>query len=209
MTKNYLWTKLGARLRFIKSHAGSPFNWIFLPGGPGLGSESLQDLVDILDLPGTIWLMDLPGDGSNIRHGYSDSFENYAEALLEAVDSFDQVILVGHSSGGMYALSQPLLEEKLTGLVLIDSAPNHSWQTCLATMFQNSPLPELEKAEKIHNQNPGNASLKALTIAAAPYFFLDTSLSRGIKLLQSLPYNFNTFDWSDKNFDSTLSLIHI
>lgn len=209
MPKNYLWTRSGARLQFVKSHEGTPINWIFLPGGPGLGSESLQDLVDCLNLPGTIWLMDLPGDGSNVGSHPADSFQNWAEALLDAVSAFDQVILIGHSSGGMYALSQPLLEQKLKGLILIDSAPDISWHVCLEKMFQNTPLPEFERLDAIHRQNPTNSTLKDLTVAAAPYFFSKAALSRGISLLESLPYNVKSFDWSDKNFDPTYKALWI
>lgn len=35
----------GARLQFIKSSGDEPLNWVFLPGGPGLGSESLYPLI--------------------------------------------------------------------------------------------------------------------------------------------------------------------
>ncbi|EUA07894.1 hypothetical protein I545_6382 [Mycobacterium kansasii 662] len=42
-------------------------NWLFLPGGPGIGSESLHELVDTVDVPGCSWMVDLPGDGSNVN----------------------------------------------------------------------------------------------------------------------------------------------
>ena len=45
-----------------------PWNWLFVPGGPGVGSESLAGLVAAVRPPGTCWLVDLPGDGSNRGH---------------------------------------------------------------------------------------------------------------------------------------------
>ena len=58
------WTPSGVRLRRRTQRPG-PLNWLFLPGGPGIGSESLHELVDSAELPGSTWLVDLPGDGSN------------------------------------------------------------------------------------------------------------------------------------------------
>ena len=119
MKKNYLWTKLGARLTWINSRPGGIYHWIFLPGGPGLGSESLIDLTQCLKLPGTVWHLDLPGDGSNITRNNQLSFSKWSEALIEAVSLFDNVILAAHSTGGMYALATSLLEKKTQRVSLI------------------------------------------------------------------------------------------
>ncbi|MEY9872030.1 pimeloyl-ACP methyl ester carboxylesterase [Streptacidiphilus sp. MAP12-33] len=58
------WTSSGVRLRRASLSPGR-WNWLLVPGGPGLGSESLAGLVDPEAMPGTVWLVDLPGDGSN------------------------------------------------------------------------------------------------------------------------------------------------
>src|SRR5690242_16517022 len=103
----YLWTTLKARLQLISSRPGANFNWLFLPGGPGLGSESLQTLTNTLKLPGTTWHVDLPGDGSNHTDCDEESFSHWSKALLEVVDTLNNVILVAHSTGGMYVLATP------------------------------------------------------------------------------------------------------
>ncbi|MBA3488707.1 MAG: hypothetical protein H0T78_04040, partial [Longispora sp.] len=59
-----LWTRSGVRLTLAFSKPGR-WNWLFVPGGPGTGSESLSSLVRMVSLPGSGWLVDLPGDGSN------------------------------------------------------------------------------------------------------------------------------------------------
>lgn len=202
MLKNYLWNQFGARFQFIKSQNGEPLNWLFLPGGPGLGSESLYQLTQSLNLPGTLWHLDLPGDGSNITANNTESFQNWAKALIEAIQTLDHVILVGHSTGGMYALSLPSLEKKLRGLVLMNSAPNASWQINFQKVMNASPIPQLEALAKIHEQNPSQSTLKELTVASAPYLFTKKGLKEGIALLQSLPYNYETVSWSEKFFDS-------
>jgi pimeloyl-ACP methyl ester carboxylesterase len=111
---SYLRAKLESRLKRVRSSGKKKLNWIFLPGGPGLGSETIAPLTSILKLPGTIWHLDLPGDGSNLR----GSFKNWKPALLEAVQALDNVILVGHSTGGMLALATPELQYLLKGLIL-------------------------------------------------------------------------------------------
>ncbi len=192
----------GARLQFIKFKAGASLNWLFLPGGPGLGSESLSDLTKCLNLEGKLWHLDLPGDGSNITSNNAESFQNWEKALIEAVDSLENVILVAHSTGGMYALSLPLLEKKLKGLVLMDSSPDTSWQINFVKMMEKTPILETEKLNDFYRQNPNNENLKELTIASAPYFFTKKGLRKGISLLQSLPFNYEACQWSEINFDS-------
>lgn len=83
MKKKYLWTNLKARLQYIRTESGGNYNWLFLPGGPGLGSESLTNLTQMLQLPGNIWHVDLPGDGSNLTTDDSQYFSHWPQALIE------------------------------------------------------------------------------------------------------------------------------
>lgn len=48
MEKSYLWTKRQARLRYMGSTPRGNYNWLFLPDGPWLGSESLSGLSQLL-----------------------------------------------------------------------------------------------------------------------------------------------------------------
>jgi pimeloyl-ACP methyl ester carboxylesterase len=201
MKKNYLWTKLKARLQLIRTTPIADYNWIFLPGGPGLGSESLNTLTQLLNLPGAMWNLDLPGDGSNLTSDDSQYFSKWSEALAESVNALDNVILVAHSTGGMYALATPALEKILTGLVLMDSAPDASWQQFFMEVVKQRPMPEAEDLHKCYAENPNNELLKKLTILSAPYLFTKTGLKKDISFLESLPYNFRTYEWSAQHFD--------
>lgn len=66
--KQYLWTKDGGRLQFQSYSKQSEINWLFIPGGPGLGSAALNGLTEVLknNIPGTLWHFDFPNDGSNV-----------------------------------------------------------------------------------------------------------------------------------------------
>lgn len=202
MKKNYLWTTSKSRLQMIKTEAGKNYHWLFLPGGPGLGSESLTELSQMLSLPGTIWHLDLPGDGSNTSD--SACFSQWSRGLVEAVNALDNVILVAHSTGGMYALATPELEHALTGLVLIDSAPDASWQIKFNDYIKQHPLAEIETLQNKYIKQPSNETLKKLTVASVPYLFTTTGLKKGIALLESLTsFNFKSCDWSAQHFDSS------
>lgn len=198
---SYLWTHLKARLRLISSTAGANFNWLFLPGGPGLGSESLQTLTRILTLPGKTWHVDLPGDGSNHTSNDTESFSQWSQALVEVVDTLNNVILVAHSTGGMYVLATPKLEKKILGLILMDSAPNASWQNELVRYIQFHPTKETKKFQEQYFKKPSNLLLKKITLASAPYAFTKKGLQAGVLLLKKLPFNYKTYEWSAKYFD--------
>lgn len=203
MKKNYLWTQLKARLLLVNTSTESKLNWLFLPGGPGLGSESLAPLTQILNLPGRTWHLDLPGDGSNLTEDNSLFFSYWQAALIEAVGALDQVILVAHSTGGMYALSTPELEKMLTGLVLMDSAPSAEWQGLFMNYVQEHTIPEFDNLHKIYADNPNNSVLKKLTLLSTPYLFTQPGLEKDISFFHSLPYNFESCEWSAAHFDST------
>ncbi len=81
-------TTHGVRLRRARRTPGR-WNWLFFPGGPGIGSESLQELVDVADCPGTSWLVDLLGDGSNVAApgAPADPYPLWPQVLLEAVNA--------------------------------------------------------------------------------------------------------------------------
>lgn len=203
MLKTLFWTQSQARLQLIHSLEEGDLNWLFLPGGPGLGSESLLPLLKILQLPGKLWLLDLPGDGSNTTEDNSESFKSWPVALIEAARSFDRVVLVAHSTGGMYALSLPELEKYLEGLVILDSAPDATWQILFAEVIKKQPVPGLQALQENYEKDPSNKTLKALTLASAPYLFTKKGKISGIELLRSLPYNYETCQWSEKHFDRT------
>jgi len=197
MNDTLFWTPSGARLRCVHSHGDASCNWLFLPGGPGLGSESLAGLIDLLRLPGKLWAVDFPGDGSNISANFSD----WQPALIEAVQALNQVILVAHSSGGMFALATPALEAHLSGLILMDSAPDASWQQAFMQYVQTHPLPDLERLQKNHLEKPSNHSLKALTLACLPWFSTEKGQDSTLKLFQSLPFNSQSHQWAERHFD--------
>lgn len=199
MKKSFLYTESGARLQLVRAYEGHGYNWLFLPGGPGLGSEYLSFLFSILQLPGNLWRVDLPGDGSNI--GNEKMIAQWPQALLEAADAFESVIFVGHSRGGMFLLALPELEKKLCGLVLMSAAPDRTWMDRFASQISDVQTPE----EQRYIQSPNNETLKKFILAGTPLMFTKEYLEKGRKTLEGLPYNTQAIEWTQQNFDPTYS----
>lgn len=207
MKKHYLWTNLKARLLLVsaKNRAAYTYNWIFVPGGPGLGSEYLTELTSILHLPGNVWLFDFPDDGSNLinENPTSKNFRNWSKALIDTVGTLNDVILVTHSFSGMLALATPELENLLAGLVLMDSAPDKSWQQIFQQYATEHSLSTAERKNKIYSEKPSNKALKDGVIAGASYCVTAKGLKKFIATIKKLPINYKSYEWHTKNFHST------
>jgi pimeloyl-ACP methyl ester carboxylesterase len=196
------WTPLGVRLRRARRNPGHR-NWLFFPGGPGIGAESLHELVLATDCPGTSWLVDLPGDGSNVAAPGAPAYPYrlWPDVLVEAVDAVPHPVAVGHSTGGEYLLSVPALEARLAGLVLVSTAPDSSWMPTFEAMCAADPLPEVDEATGRYEVEPTDENLGRLAVATAPWNFTREGLERGRDLLARMPYNRLAVDWSDEHFD--------
>ncbi|WEN14278.1 alpha/beta hydrolase [Rhodanobacter sp. AS-Z3] len=189
-------------MRLHSSTAGK-LNWLLLPGGPGLGSESLRELADVLDVPGSVWLVDLPGDGSNPPRDGRDPFADWPQVLVEAAQAVTDVVFVGHSTGGMYLLATPQLHGLIRGLVLLDTAADCSWHAQFAAMTQQHPLPAFDQAAAAYQLEPSATNLMRLAVASAEWNFPPQSLNAGRALLARLPYNGDAVAWSEAHFDHT------
>lgn len=197
-----IFTPSGVRLTQRRQRPGD-LNWLLLPGGPGIGSESLQELADALDVPGSIWLVDLPGDGSNraAPGADADPFARWPGVVLEAAKALPNVVFAGHSTGGMYLLATPELERRIVGLALLDSAPDCSWHPRFVAMSQADPLPAVEAATAVYEADRRDENIAAVAVASAEWNFTPQGVAAGRELLARMPYNSAAVDWSDANFD--------
>jgi pimeloyl-ACP methyl ester carboxylesterase len=196
-------TASGVRLRPVARRPGD-LNWLLLPGGPGIGSQSLQGLAEAVAVPGVTWLVDLPGDGSNAVGG--DPFTGWPGVLAEAARALPRVVFAGHSTGGMYLLSVPELEPLLAGLVLVSSAPHAGWLADFVQMTREHPLPAVDAAGAVYEADPTDVNLGRVAVASAPWNFTAEGVTAGADLLARMPYNTAAVDWSARHFDSTYAL---
>jgi pimeloyl-ACP methyl ester carboxylesterase len=197
-----LFTPSGVRMRKFISRAGE-LNWLLFPGGPGIGSESLEDLAAAITVSGTIWLVDLPRDGSNQSPPamVAEPFSDWPQVLVEAVDAVPNPVVVGHSTGGMYLLATPALEARICGMALVDTAPDSAWHPYFKRMTEANPLPAFDAAVDAFARSQRPEDLTALVVASAEWNFEPDALESGRALLRKMPYSNPSILWSDQNFD--------
>lgn len=188
----YFYDENNVRYNLVASNDGKAFNWVFFPGGPGGDSSYLLSLIEILQLPGNIWLIDMPGNGSHAvkKAGFDDWF-NY---VIPVIQSFDKPILVGHSFGGMFPLLFKELESLLTGFIIMNSAPC-LWLEAAAEVAKQRNLPDLTKEMQAFNDNPSQATFNQAMAACMPYYFPAESIERGSALLTNIPFCYEAAVW--------------
>jgi pimeloyl-ACP methyl ester carboxylesterase len=196
------YTETGVRLR-RHTHKSDNLNWLLLPGGPGIGSESLIELADAMNVPGSIWLVDLPGDGSNTSRQQDDPYAKWPRVLLEAAEAVSNPVFVGHSTGGMYLLATPGLQKLSRGIALLDTAPDCSWHPEYLEMTRRDPLPDFQRAAVEYSRDKSIANLAVLAVSSAEWNFTLPALDAGRALLARMPYNVAAAEWSDAHFDHT------
>ncbi|MEO8800201.1 MAG: alpha/beta fold hydrolase [Polyangiaceae bacterium] len=196
------YTASGVRMRLHSTRAGR-FNWLLLPGGPGLGSESLHELADAMHVPGATWFIDLPGDGSNTARERDNPYANWPQVLIEAAEAVSDAVFVGHSTGGMYLLATPQLRGLVRGLALLDTAPDSAWNAEYVEMTRNHPLPAFDRAADEYARDKSIENLTALVMSSAEWNFTPPALQVGRALLSRMAYNIEAVDWSDSHFDHT------
>lgn len=179
-----LWDDYGTRYRLIQDNPGI-YTWIFIPGGPGADSIYLTSLIKILTLPGQVWIIDLPGNGSNTTHPNYD-YQEWFDLIIPTIQHFDNPIIVGHSFGGILAQMNPGLESLLEGIVLLNSTPT-LWFDAAAKAKQQQAIPEpVERNDFI--ANPNQTTFDRLTAASLSYHFRPHALERGKAMFSDLPY---------------------
>ncbi len=196
---NCLYSNVGYRAKLVATQPGMPLHWLFLPGGPGLGSESFGDLCQSLRLAGNTWCIDYPNDGSNQDKHYQE-FNRWKDGLVDLLKSFNNIILVAHSFSGMFVLSDPRIEKYIKGLVLLNTSPNANWMQEIPRQAEKYHLPNVSSLQEQYQKDPSDALFKKLTLACAPYFFSESTVELGKALLQKLPYSHTSYDWAGTHF---------
>lgn len=189
----YTYDSNHVRYEHYQSNDDQPLNWLFLPGGPGADSSYLHSLIDELDLPGNVWLVDLPGNGDNLQ-SQPDDFDHWLRIFPSIFQQFDNPVLVGHSFGGMFPLLFPDLENQLKGLVILNSSPK-LWLEEVVAYSKQFDLPDLTPAMQEFTLNPSPETFKIALDACMPYYFPTESLEKGIKILSQVPFQYLAAVW--------------
>jgi len=191
---HYLYDADQVRYALYQTNEGANFNWLFLPGGPGADSSYFCSLVDELKLPGNVWLIDLPGNGSNVQESFAHNYDAWMELFPRVVERFANPVLVGQSFGGMFPLLFPELETKLKGFVILNSAPC-LWMGEAVQYSQQFDLPDLSPEMQAFTLNPNQETFNVALNACLPYYFPKESLERGRELMLQIPVQWQPAVW--------------
>ncbi|RUR11369.1 alpha/beta fold hydrolase [Legionella sp. km772] len=172
--------------------------WLFLPGGPGLGSEYLEPLCRQLKLPGSTLLVDFPKDGTN-KEGRLD-FDFWKRGLIDLVSQYERPILVSHSFSGMFVLDTPELEPHLTGLVLMNTTTRNSFFAQVSAMQEKHLLPDLLPAAAEYHLNPCKETYKQFWHSYKYYCFTAKELSLGEAMITSFAFNNEAYHYAIEHF---------
>ena len=193
-TPHYFYDQDQVRYELYQTNEGQNYNWLFFPGGPGADSSYLRSLVNELQLPGNVWLIDLPGNGSNTSGSYSDDFDGWFELFPRLVKKFENPVVVGHSFGGILTLLSPELEGVLKGCVILNSAPV-LWLEEAASYAKQFDLPDLTNDMQAFIQDPNQTTFDAALAACMPYYFPKETLEKGRKLLSQVAFQYRPAVW--------------
>lgn len=183
---------LGTRYQLVSRHAG-PENFVFLPGGPGADSTYFMALLQHLNLPGHVWLVDFPGNGDNITVDDEYDYDNWQACYLELFNRFEHMHLIGHSFGAMY----PLLfseSEQLKSFLVLSSAPC-LWLDTAADLAKQYGVDVLMDDIQAFTFDPNQATFDKALMACAPYYFPDSTLAFGKKFLKNLAFAYRPAVW--------------
>lgn len=179
------YTKYGYRIKQVTE--GDGYSWLFLPGGPGLGSEYLTDLCNKLNLPGSIFVLDFPKDGTNTQGKLNIKY--WQEGLIDLLKPYPKPVLVTHSFAGMFALNLPELENYLTGLVLMNTTTRNSFFERVSAMQQQHHLPDLVPAATQYHLTPSDEAYKEFWNTYKYYCFTGAELKEGEKIIPLFAFN--------------------
>ncbi|MDR3477216.1 MAG: alpha/beta hydrolase [Gammaproteobacteria bacterium] len=191
-----IYSKYGYRINQI-SHAPG-YNWLFLPGGPGLGSEYLIAHCKKLKLPGTITVLDFPKDGTN-EQGIL-GIQHWQEGLVDLLKNFHRPILVTHSFSGMLVLSMPDIEKHLAGLVLMNTTTVNSFFEHVSAMRDKHQLPDLLPAASAYHLNPSNQTYREFWDTYKYYCFTADEMAEGEKIIPLFAFNNESYHYAITHF---------
>jgi pimeloyl-ACP methyl ester carboxylesterase len=184
------------RIKTIRTNPG--YTWIFLPGGPGLGSEYLESLCHSLKVPGTVLLVDFPKDGTN--HEGLLNFSYWKKGLIELLSTYNNPVLVTHSFAGMFALDTPELEPLLTGLVLMNTTTSNTFFEHVSAMQQQHSLPDLVPPAAQYHLNPSNDTYRHFWNTYKHYYFTPKELTLGEQMLSLFAFNNHSYHYAIEHF---------
>lgn len=197
-------TRLNNNSILKKMCTGIKFNWVFIPGGPGLGSEYLIDLLTgPMKLEGNVYILTLPKycEKINDRNFLINLEEDINQILIE----LENVILVGHSFGGMLLQSINLHNNQYDKVILLCSSPSLDCFKIAEKSYND--FNEYEKdsifqSQESYFKNKNNINFKSLFKSWAPYYTSRNDFNSYLKMINECSFDFRLYEWGNRFFNN-------
>lgn len=176
-------------------------NWMFFPGGPGLGPEYLEGFLIEANLKGSIFVLKYPSPCK------TETVVKYLSKLnqdiLEFIKSLPNLIIVGHSYGGMLLQCLNLKCDNIKKQILLNSSPTlecFSLAAKSAKTFSDSEKRAIEIAENDFANDKNTANLRRLYKSWAPYYVPHAFLEDYFNMLDLTTFDVQLYEWGNSNF---------
>jgi hypothetical protein len=187
-------TKNSVRLTLLRKAKLEAPNLVLIPGGPGMGSGYFRTLAARLEGPHGLYLVDLPGNGSNPLPD-SLSLDHWPTYLEDIFDHLSNVILLGHSFGGMMLLMNPKLDKKAQKFILLSTLPKSIFGKEKSSYWED---PEVDSKILAFKKDPSDKKLQDLIVDLAPLYFPPSALKQGTVMLGEDTYSHRAYLYLQK-----------
>ena len=168
------------------------FNFLFYPGGPGVHSSYFLPLIQSIEWPGNVYLVDFPGCGAHPDHGHH--FDTWKECLLTCLKKFEHIVYVGHSFSGMFPLQFPEVEPLIEAMILIGAAPCSPVEASNELLKEKGIEVDPKFAEAFRN-NPSIDTFRSSLIANTPKHFAPPFHAIGKTFFATINFNIQGPIW--------------
>jgi pimeloyl-ACP methyl ester carboxylesterase len=179
------------KLTRVQGPSSSP-TLVLIPGGPGISSLSIRAM-DILSRSFQLIYVDFPGTNGN-SYDKDRSFDELASGLHQVISGIlGQVITVGHSHGGFFAVKAALTVPNVSGVVCISTPFSDQCFQELVENFKSRKTPALIAAEKSWDADPTDKTYALWLAEYGELYFSADKLATGHELLANDPCSHRAF----------------
>ena len=179
------------KLTRVQGPPSSP-TLVLIPGGPGISSLSIRAM-DILSRSFQLIYVDFPGTNGN-PYDKDRSFDELANGLVQAISNIPgEVITVGHSHGGFFAVKAAITNKHISGVVCISSPFTDQCFQAAVENFRSRKTPTLIAAEKSWDADPSDKTYALWLAEYGELYFSPEKLASGRELLANDPCSHKAF----------------
>jgi len=165
---------------------------VLIPGGPGISSLSIRAM-DILSRSFQLIYVDFPGTNGN-PYDKDRSFDELAFGLDQVIKGISgDVITVGHSHGGFFAVNGALSASNISGVVCISTPFTDECFKAAVENFENRKSPALIAAENVFDSEPSDRAFALWLSEYGELYFSPDTVASGRELLANDPCSHRAF----------------